>query len=365
MSKQKKKKRTKPSKTHEPPAKKQKTTFGHTCEWSSVPVVATRVVATFQLMLFPPSLFSTKITTSLSPHQHQPPLGTEKGDHFIKGRWTKQESDLLQQTIKEYAVLHNIDVARLAERKSKGSRSSTSSDTTVEISSKAWIDIANSSGLTKRTLQSIYTHGCRVCDPRNYKGKWSTEEVENLTKLVEKHGTAWSKIAEEIGRERRGVQQKWNNLNNKKKSSIARKNTSASKTGKWSDEEITLLKTLVRKHSIGNSTWPVSGIKWVEVHKQIPGRNIASISKRWSLLFTSVHKWTRAEESALAEAVKSSNPSCENDVPWSRMGTLLKDRFVARPGHQYRIKYDGLRKRTDASCMDKNTTFVDVKQNIY
>ena len=50
------------------------------------------------------------------------------------------------------------------------------------------------------------------CDDVIDKKEWQLEEETKLADLVEQHGNKWGIIAESIGRERRGVQEKWNKL---------------------------------------------------------------------------------------------------------------------------------------------------------
>ena len=71
----------------------------------------------------------------------------EKGDQYIKGRWTKEESNKLKATIIEYARVNKIDVAILAQRKVKNARSGDEN-----TSKQDWLSIANQSGITNRTV---------------------------------------------------------------------------------------------------------------------------------------------------------------------------------------------------------------------
>ena len=71
----------------------------------------------------------------------------EKGAQYIKGRWTKEESNKLKATIIEYARVNKIDVAILAQRKVKNARSGDEN-----TSKQDWLSIANQSGITNRTV---------------------------------------------------------------------------------------------------------------------------------------------------------------------------------------------------------------------
>lgn len=247
---------------------------------------------------------------------------TEKGDHFHKGRWTKQESKQLKDTIENYAQRHGIEVALLAERKVKAERAEKDkSGGNKGVSKKAWLDIANESNLNLRTLQSIYSHGCRICDPRNYQGKWSEKEMKQLPILYKKHDGKWADIAAELGRERRGVQEKWNKMEQKKligpkKGSGGSKNVGV----KWTVSEIIHLKKYVKKHNTrGGVTWPADGIEWTKVSTQLKGRSIASLRKKWHSLYSAEFPWTPEEEKSLALSVQKLHAKGMDDVPWVRM----------------------------------------------
>jgi hypothetical protein len=89
---------------------------------------------------------------------------SEKGSNFIKGRWTKAESEVLKKTIHDYAASNNVAINLLSQRKVQSTiseKSKSSSDDSSLISKNAWVEIANNSGLVDRTLQSIYAHGYR------------------------------------------------------------------------------------------------------------------------------------------------------------------------------------------------------------
>ena len=245
---------------------------------------------------------------------------TEKGDHFHKGRWTKQESKQLKDTIENYAQRHGIEVAVLAGRKIKVERSeaATGEKANKGVSKKAWLEIANESNLNLRTLQSIYAHGCRICDPRNYQGKWSENEMKQLTTLVKKHGSAWGDIAEALGRERRGVQEKWNKMEQKKL--IGPKKGQKNVGVKWNELEITQLKKWVKKYNErGGVTWPADGIEWTKVSTHLKGRSIASLRKKWHSLYSAQFPWTPEEEKSLALAVQKHHATGMDDIPWVRM----------------------------------------------
>jgi hypothetical protein len=185
-------------------------------------------------------------------------------------------------------------------------------------------------------------------------------EVQKLKSLVSKHGNkSWGLIAAEIGRERRGVQQKYQKILAKER--VGAPNSESNNTGKkWEAEEIKILMREVRANCNGGGDWPANGILWTKVAASLKGRKITSMRKKWISLYTAEHKWTVGEESALAQAVTNCNAASVDDVPWMRLGDAMVGDWPKRAGQQYRLKYDSLRKRTGKECSDPNTPFRNV-----
>lgn len=60
----------------------------------------------------------------------------------------------------------------------------------------AWPRI--SAVLPDRSVQSCHNVCRRRFNPSNYTGPWTAEEVELLTKIVQKHGNAWQEVANQF-----------------------------------------------------------------------------------------------------------------------------------------------------------------------
>ena len=61
----------------------------------------------------------------------------------------------------------------------------------------------------RRPLFAIYRRVLRMYDRRNYVGKYSSEEVEQLRSLKEKHGNDWATIGANMGRSASSVKDRY------------------------------------------------------------------------------------------------------------------------------------------------------------
>lgn len=61
----------------------------------------------------------------------------------------------------------------------------------------------------RRPLFAIYRRVLRMYDRRNYVGKYSAEEVEQLKSLKEKHGNDWATIGAAMGRSASSVKDRF------------------------------------------------------------------------------------------------------------------------------------------------------------
>ena len=314
---------------------------------------------------------------------------TENGESFDKGRWTKSESDKLRSAMEEFCRMKKVPLQILANRSVRRARQKGGSHSTLNRGSEssglkdAWLDIADMSGLTKRTMMSIYNHGCRIVNQYNYKGAWTDTEVQLLRQLVSKHGKKWTKIAEELKREVRGVEQKWRKVldadrvaascednanssstdlkgtqhtgsNSSKGSSNDSSNGSQNKTSKAKalprKEYVRLLIQCVRKNSNSTALWPTKGIRWRMVAKSFPGCKIASLREYWMLVLADNITFTPFEDRALLKAIAACNASVPEDVPWTRLrdNEVFRSEYgknsspPERPGNHYKRRFNKL-----------------------
>ena len=61
----------------------------------------------------------------------------------------------------------------------------------------------------RRPLFAIYRRVLRMYDKKNYVGKYSSEEVQQLKALKEKHGNDWATIGAAMGRSASSVKDRF------------------------------------------------------------------------------------------------------------------------------------------------------------
>jgi hypothetical protein len=120
---------------------------------------------------------------------------------------------------------------------------------------------------------------------------WNEEEDTKLTEAVKRHGTAWVAVAALVpGRTNIQCRQRWTQTLDPDMRKIA---------GRWTKEEDTKLIEAVKRH----------GTAWVVVAALVPDRTNDQCRSRWTETLDpdigkSAGKWTKEEDTKLAEAVK-------------------------------------------------------------
>jgi len=87
------------------------------------------------------------------------------------GKFTKNESEIVQKAVESFCATKQISVARLCSE----------CDHKAELKG-AWMEIAKC--LPHRSVQSVYRHGIRRCHPFK-RGSWSEAESDLLIGLVQ------------------------------------------------------------------------------------------------------------------------------------------------------------------------------------
>ncbi|KAJ3087876.1 Myb-like DNA-binding domain protein, partial [Quaeritorhiza haematococci] len=150
-----------------------------------------------------------------------------------KGKWTNEESELLEQGIKLFG-----------EGK--------------------WVEIAQT--VPGRTPEQCWAHWNRTISPHIKKGRWTQEEDELLKAAVVMFGERhWTLIAANVpGRTGLQCSSRWRD--------VLRPGI---KRGKWTQEEDELLWISIEKHGLG---------KWQAISDDVPGRTRLNCLGRWRQL---------------------------------------------------------------------------------
>ena len=144
----------------------------------------------------------------------------------------------------------------------------------------AWRKIAQVLG--NRTVQSVYRHGLRIMHPFK-RGKWTDEEVVLLKELVSKHGKRWALIQKELQRSSESCRDKY------------RETSVGYRKGTWLEEESNLLENHIREavgvgkmvtmREIANMIDEKKvNISWIEISNKVKSRARLSCYKRFQKL---------------------------------------------------------------------------------
>jgi hypothetical protein len=133
--------------------------------------------------------------------------------------------------------------------------------------------------LPHRSVQSVYRHGIRQLHPFK-RGAWSEQETAVLTELVQRMGKKWSAIQTKLNRSADACRDKYREMSDEYVK------------GRWKDQEMELLKRLVREHlnvdivtdmkTLGRMVEDQSiQIPWSTISKRIGKRSRLSCFKKW------------------------------------------------------------------------------------
>lgn len=133
--------------------------------------------------------------------------------------------------------------------------------------------------LPHRSVQSVYRHGIRQLHPFK-RGAWSEQETAVLTELVQRMGKKWSAIQTKLNRSADACRDKYREMSDEYVK------------GRWKDQEMELLKRLVREHlsvdiatdmkTLGRMVEEQNiQIPWSTISKRIGKRSRLSCFKKW------------------------------------------------------------------------------------
>jgi len=246
----------------------------------------------------------------------------EKGIKVKKGKWSLQELNLLQSNMAKFLENHGLENPYAILFHSRMDKEEC----------RYWKRFAHTTNFYQllgegipRALDSIYKCALRIYDSSNYIGKYSGEEVKELERLHGVHGTDWVTIGQLMGRSRMSVNRKFSTLPATKGST---------KSGKWTDDEISRLKEAV--HLVTNTPEgkpvPFHGIHWPAVAQMVKTRNKERCRRKWldRLCWTEDEKetlWTKDDELILITRLYNSGITEECDIDWMEVKSELKNNY--------------------------------------
>ena len=123
-------------------------------------------------------------------------------EELVKGAFSKAEIEVLKRALCEYARLCGLDEEELMRLVScVGEPAETRG---------LWTFVRDK--LPTRSAQSIKSFCQRRFNPRNYRGKWSREEVAQLISLVQQHGCRWQQLSQILHRTPTNIRDKWRTI---------------------------------------------------------------------------------------------------------------------------------------------------------
>ncbi|KAJ7379344.1 Cyclin-D-binding Myb-like transcription factor 1 [Desmophyllum pertusum] len=214
--------------------------------------------------------------------------------------WSKEENDQLKENILEYCKANNIPDPNIIIF-----------EMTKDDRKDFYRTIAKG---IRRPLFAIYRRVLRMYDRRNYVGKYSAEEVEQLKSLKEKHGNDWATIGAAMGRSASSVKDRFR---------LMRDHCHA---GKWTAEEEQRLSGAV--HELSSSTsgeFITAGISWAAVAERVSTRSEKQCRSKWLNYLNWKEKggqeWTKQDEIQLITRIHNMNLQDENELDWQDMAS--------------------------------------------
>ena len=188
--------------------------------------------------------------------------------------------------------------------------------------------------IPSRSVESIYDHARRRLSTKNYKGKWSSDDLLMLNELVKIYGRCWTKIGNILNRLPGACYDKWRD---------ALKNGDKRKKGRWNQEERCKLIQLItfqtnhetiQEHGVEKKT------KWTLLADKIGTRSYLQCRNEWSRFFSpgSKLKLTFADSLNLLKSISSPQITDESEIKWDNI-------LIGIPSHKTYNKWRSLCKK--------------------
>ena len=166
-----------------------------------------------------------------------------------------------------------------------------------------------------RSVESVYDHARRRLSTKNYKGKWSSDDLLKLNELVKIYGKSWTKIGGILNRLPGACYDKWRD---------ALKTGDKRKKGKWNQEEKCKLMQLVTfqaNHEIIHELGTEKLIKWTNLAEKIGTRSYLQSRNEWARFFSpgSKLKLTPLDSFKLVKFISKSQITDETEIKWNKI----------------------------------------------
>ncbi|XP_037433811.1 RNA polymerase I termination factor-like [Triticum dicoccoides] len=248
--------------------------------------------------------------------------GSSGGSELVHGqRFTLEEEATLMEAMRDYAEMkqlgeEGLEMIRRCRKypELKG----------------CWSDIGKS--LPHRPHEAIYKRA-RILLTRSDERKWTQEEYHKIRQFVEKNGTDWKTLSEELGKSEIHVKDTWRRIKPKNL-----------KKGRWTQDEHQNLFDLVnldlrlKAHQEKNPGHRKlrDNISWEAISDKLTSRNHKNCCLKWYVTLASPlvkqGVWADIDDYRLVEALQKVDAVCIEDVDWEsllghRSGEVCRQRW--------------------------------------
>mmetsp|Transcript_8357 Transcript_8357/g.23180 ORF Transcript_8357/g.23180 Transcript_8357/m.23180 type:complete len:375 (-) Transcript_8357:57-1181(-) len=252
-----------------------------------------------------------------------------------KGKFSKQESELIRKSVIEFCAAKQVTTARLCSE----------CDHKADLKG-AWMEIAKR--IPHRSVHSVYRHGIRQLHPFK-RGAWSDAEVSLLFDLVARYGKKWVTIQNKLNRFSDYCRDKYREMSDDYVK------------GRWKEQETEVLKSLIRDIVGVSPSMEMKEVgRYVEEQGiQIPWSTITKRMGKRSRL-SCFKKWQKM--AGLGED-NNNNNSDANDLVGDKRKTGSKSTTTAEEEEEMQPHSSTIkrRKKGDASFADGSSAeFIDI-----
>lgn len=244
------------------------------------------------------------------PYEDLKRIERETGKVFKRGRFSKQETDLVLQAVDSYLRhkgLNREDFIDLMFVKNN-EKSAVNADQCKDF----FVDIAGK--LDGRPVVNVYHFLRRRLHPNNRGETWSRAEDEELKRLHLLHGPHWEKIGREMGRFHVACRDRF------------RKIQSAYARGTWTEEEMAALKDAHAMASRGDK--PEGVASWTFISQRVGTRSAPQCQWKWTehMLFPygasrndRRTEWDLTRDRILVTAIYDLGIEHQSEISWSQL----------------------------------------------